>query len=86
MGAYSGVLVVEVDDQPKGAPPHGLGRDEGVLKGGLSARWHHGAQLQGREVLDVELVVLHKRKQVTSQSYPPPPPPPVGGQGSEVST
>lgn len=66
MWAYGGVLVVEVDDQAKGAPPHGLGRDEGVLEGGLSARRHRNAQLQGREVLDVELVVLHKRKRVTS--------------------
>lgn len=67
---YGGVLVVEVDDKAKGTPTHGLCGDEGVLEGGLSARRHLGAQLQGREVLDVELVVLHKRKRATSLLSP----------------
>ena len=52
------VLVVEVDDQAEGASSHGLGGDEGVLEGGLALRGNHEAQLQGREVLDVELEVL----------------------------
>lgn len=69
--AYSGVLVVEVDDQAEGAPPHGLCGNEGVLEGGLAARRHLGPQLQRREVLDVELVVLHERKRATSTLSPP---------------
>lgn len=52
------VFVVEVDDQAEGSPAHGLGWDEGVLEGGLAPSWHHYAQLQGCEVLDVELEVL----------------------------
>lgn len=52
------VLVVEVDDQAEGASAHGLGGDERVLEGGLALRGHHDAQLQRREVLDVELEVL----------------------------
>lgn len=57
-GPYAVVLVVEVDDESKRPASHGLGRDEGVLEGGLAARRNHSAQLQRREVLDVELVVL----------------------------
>lgn len=51
------ILVVKVDDQPEGPAAHGLGGDEGVLKGGLSAGWHHGVERERREVLDVEVVV-----------------------------
>lgn len=60
---YTAVLVVEVDDQPERPPSHRLCGDEGVLKGGLSARGDHGAQLEGGEVLDVELVILSGTKQ-----------------------
>lgn len=60
-GAYVGVLVVEVDDQAEGPPPHGLGGDEGVLEGGLPAGGNLDAELQRREVLDVELVILKGR-------------------------
>lgn len=55
---HAAVLVVEVDHQAEGPPSHGLGRDEGVLEGGLTRRRNGGAQLKSGEVLDVELVVL----------------------------
>lgn len=64
---YTAVLVVEVDDQPEWPPSHRLCRYEGVLKGGLSARGNHGAELEGGEVLDVELVILRGTKQKPGQ-------------------
>lgn len=65
---HSAVLVVEVDDQAEGPPPHGLGGDEGVLEGGLSPRRNHSSQLESGEVLDVELVVLKGRGQSSKGS------------------
>lgn len=61
-GPHAVVLIVQVDDESKRPPPHGLGRDEGVLEGGLPAGRNHGAELQSREVLDVELIILTGRK------------------------
>lgn len=55
---HAAVLVVEVDDESEGPPPHGLSGDKGVLERGLFAGRNHGAELQSREVLDVELVIL----------------------------
>lgn len=55
---HSAVLVVQVDHQPERTPPHGLSGDEGVLEGGLTGRRNHRSQLEGCEVLDVELVIL----------------------------
>lgn len=60
---YIVVFVVEVNDQSEGPSSHWLGRDEGVLKGGLFAGWNHGAELQSCEVLNVELVVLDHGRQ-----------------------
>lgn len=55
---YVAVLVVEVDDKSKRPPSHRLGGDERVLEGGLFAGGNHDAELESREVLDVELVIL----------------------------
>lgn len=63
IGTYAAVLVVEVDDKPKRPPSHRLRGDEGVLKGGLSARGDHGAELESSKVLDVELVILQRNKE-----------------------
>lgn len=59
---YTAVLVVEVDDETKRPPSHRLRRDEGVLKGGLSAWRNHSTELEGSEVLDIELIILTKTK------------------------
>lgn len=78
---YTAVLVVEVDDESEWPPSHWLCGDEGVLKGGLSAGGNRGAELEGSEVLDVELVILKgsERKKRQSQSSSPA----GGGGGSE---
>lgn len=56
--AYIAILVVQVDDESEGPASHGLRGDEGVLEGRLSAGRNHEAQLEGCEVLDVELEIL----------------------------
>lgn len=55
---HADVFVVKVDDEAEGAPAHGLGWDEWVLKRSLALWRHHRAQLQSSEVLDVKLKVL----------------------------
>lgn len=55
---YVAVLVVEVDDQSEGSASHWFGGDEGVLERRLSAGRNQQAQLEGCEVLDVELEIL----------------------------
>lgn len=61
LSPYVAVLVVEVDDESKRPPPHGLCGDEGVLEGGLPTPGDFNAKLQRREVLDVELVILKEK-------------------------
>lgn len=56
--AHAAVLVVQIDDEAERPASHRLCWDEGVLKGGLSAGRDGGTELQGGEVLDVELVIL----------------------------
>lgn len=65
--AYVAVLVVEVDDESERPPSHRLCGDEGVLEGGLSAGGNHGAELESREVLDVELVILSGTNRTESE-------------------
>ena len=55
---YAAVLVVEVDDESERPPSHRLCGDEGVLEGDLAAGEDGGAELERREVLDVELIIL----------------------------
>ena len=59
--AYIAVLVVEVDDQAEGPASHWFCGDEGVLERRLSAGLNHKAQLEGCEVLDVELEILRHK-------------------------
>lgn len=59
---YTAVLVVEVDNKPKWSPSHWLRRDEGILKGCLPTRRNYSSQLERCEVLNVELVILIKKK------------------------
>lgn len=74
---YISILVVEVDDQAEGSSSHRLCGDEGVLEGGLPARRNHGAQLQSREVLDVELIILTDKRSRVREN----PQNPAGGRG-----